>query len=288
MKVFLSGTQTWHTYFNRGRSKYGPLREGVPMLKRSFPSYWYERGRRIQLRTQPADEVILDSGAHTFFSSVGLSVHGYKITRQDWGELDSYFRKFLIFLKRNWASYDYYVELDVADLFGIVKVEAMREDLRNAGLWSKCITAWHPVNGEDDYARMLDETESRYVALEGIRPGVPELPYNRFIKPAYDRGIKVHGFALMSDRILRKYPFYSVDCASWLLPVTYGKLPQFINGRIHQEDIRRVATAHKRLLKPAAKLEHSIKTYRKAEGYYTDYWIAKGIDWEAQIERHNN
>jgi hypothetical protein len=235
----------------------------------------------------PAEDIILDSGAHTFFSSSGMSVHGYKVTRKMKNDLSRYHSDYLVFLKKNWDRFDYFVELDVADLFGMDIVRAMRDDYMKAGMWDKCIMGWHPINGEDDYQWMLDNTGSGWVAIEGNRIGVPLIKYNNYIRPAYERGIKVHGFALMSDKLLRAFPFYSVDCASWLVPVMYGKQPTWTGDHITMIEMGRDkrGDAIKRLTSPQRKLRASIEAYRKAEAYYTDYWKAKGIDWDEQVKK---
>jgi len=285
MKIYLSGTRNWYSYFARWIDKWGPIPLDAPQMVRCFPSYWYEKKNPHEILTSmPGDDVILDSGAHTLFSSYGLSVWAGKINKEEMPDLDDYIRGYLRFLKKNWERIDYYVELDVAELVGMDKVRAMRQDFMAAGLWAKCITAWHPPNGLKDFDWMLDHAESRFVAMEGIRPDRDPLPFNWFIKKCYDQRIRIHVFASMADKFLRAYPFYSVDCASWLNPAMYG-VRMYWNGQQIKSQATQRGTGSFHALKPvAARLKEAIEGYRQAEQFYTAYWKAKGIDWDAQVQ----
>jgi len=302
MKIYLSGVRTWHSYFMRGCDKYGAVPSTATLLKYTFPTFWRyykRRGPQALLRTQPGESTIVDSGAHTFFGQSGLSVHKHTSTKEAGNvDLGHYHQAYMEFFKINFPRFDYFVELDVADVYGIDVVRTMRADYKEAGLWEKCITAFHRTNGADDYSWMLDNAESGYVALQGLRVNEPMLPYVAMIKRAYDRGIKVHGFALLNQPVLEGAPFYSIDCTSWLISQQYRRIIQFRRGVLKQTSFLSQGVAARKT-GPYARGRHphkfrsienqlsiSLAAIRQFEHYVTDLWCKRGVDWDAQIAQH--
>jgi len=81
MKIFLGGVRTWYSYFARFHNRRDPLPDDLPMLERTFPSFWYQGRGKGLLDRMPGTEVILDCGAHTMFAQTGYSAHGYKLAQ---------------------------------------------------------------------------------------------------------------------------------------------------------------------------------------------------------------
>jgi hypothetical protein len=289
MKFYFSSMRSYQSHLNREASNYGPLLPDSPWLQYGFPSFWdwysHKHNGRVKLFTMPAQYVILDSGAHSFFAMNDLAVHGKKREKVKL-DVSHYHGAYMNFIEYNWEHISYFVELDVADVFGFEWVQKMRSDYQTRGLWEKCIPAWHRVNGMEDFEAML-ECPSRYIGLQGLRPNEPLLPYNYLLQRAYDAGVRVHGFALTNCKVLEKFPFYSVDSTSWLQGIMYGNLRIFKNGRF------KTVNASSRNLNKAPRREmfygdrerilSGVREVRKAEHHYTQYWKARGVDWEGQL-----
>ncbi len=145
---------------------------------------------------------------------------------------------------------------------------------------------------------MLEDSQSGYVALEGMRPGTKQLQYGKYLKAAMDRGIKVHGFALTKEKIMSKYPFYSVDSSSWKAGVQYGTYTKSKDGKRQMVNFRQnkwnhdftvpdlVEAYHATLkIQRYKRLELSARSYQDMADYYTKVWEAKGVDWNEITKR---
>jgi hypothetical protein len=294
MKIYLSGMHSYHGHCNRRHDHYDVLRSDAPWLDYCFPSFWdWYKPRpdfngRVPLWTMPGNYVILDSGAHSFFAMNDLAVHGKK-RKSVKLDVAHYHGAYMNFVETNWDFISYFVELDVADIFGFEWVEKMRADYKARGLWDKCIPAWHRVNGMADFHAMLD-CPSRYIGLQGLRPSEQPLDYCDLIRQAFDAGVRVHGFALINQSILDKFAFYSVDATSWLQSAQYGSIRRFERGRL-----KTVKTSWQPARRKCAKLESAmfrnrlsllqegIAEIKKAEEFFTALWNARGVNWETQL-----
>lgn len=291
MKAYFAGSETlkWLDVLNRNN------------VENRFVSYYYVRNARDKTTATQQNYInskllIVDSGAHTFFSesdqTITASVH--KKTTKTVETPDEYFEKYLVWLKQNINILSYFVELDIGELVGQKKVLEWRKKLIKHGLYDKCITVCHPaVTTYKTYLKELDESESKYVAIEGLRPGRKPIPYGPYVLAAYKKNVKIHGFALTNQSIVSKYPFYSVDSTSWLTPAKYGQVQYFQNGKlktVKSNNPKHMVTK----IKPQAKyynqentrvdrsyalLENSIQAMQKFEEYYTKLWEKRGIVW---------
>jgi len=189
---------------------------------------------------------------------------------------------------------DYYVELDIGEIVGQDVVNRWREELKELNIYDKCVTVYHPkVMSEKDFIDMLDESESRYVGLEGLRENKSNLPYKKLIKLCYDRNVRVHGFAMIRDVWLDSVPFTSVDSVSWKAGAMYGtamvKKPK---GKITAV---RLKSKHQMVKNGLSLMEYhkqtkeeqrfllamtAIESYKEKEKYFTDLWNKRGIYWD--------
>ena len=271
-------------------------------IEYAFYSYYYLRnGKRPQVMegTKEAHKILfIDSGAHSFFSEMAeegiesASVHKKKSKTKESPE--EYFNKYLIWLVQNYDKYDYFAELDIGEIVGQKKVLEWRELLKKNNLYDKCVTVYHPnIMNWQDYIDMLEDSESKYIALEGDRSGRKRLNYNKLIKPAYDRGIKVHGFAMTKTEVLRNHPFYSVDSTSWLQSEMYGTIPFHEQGKIKAVRFKDQKKFTDRLGKLDTEIlfgedlakrrlynmRLGIKAYKEYEQFYTELWQKRNINW---------
>ncbi len=290
MRIYLAGTEQ---------------NESQPLIKKgliesAFVSYYYERRHKISympIFRKNTKNIIVDSGAHTFFSELagaGLSVSVHKKKHKTKDTPEQYFEKYKKWLIAQYKYYDYFVELDIGEIVGQKKVLEWREEFKKLGIYKKCITVYHPdVMSWEDYIATLKDSESKYVALEGDRPQIRKrLPYLKLIKEGYDRGIKIHGFAMTKENVYLELPFYSVDSTSWKAGVMFGvgkvitsrgkiKNIRFndkelcfsangVNINIHSKNLA-VARFNRYIL--------SIRAYAKIEKEITRVWRERGIIW---------
>jgi len=298
---YYSSVKTWaqHMVKKRGLKPAAPMPEDIVSFPHAFPSFgdFYSRkGRITKLPVMASRSVVLDSGAHHFFNLSGHSVApgnsgvtGGNVAEYD---LNHYVQSYIAFVKHNWDKIDYFIELDIADIYGMKHVKAVRNEFVEADIWEKCVGGWHPVNGMDDYEDMLT-WPSGMVGLQGMRRDAAVLPYNKLIKMAYDVGVKAHGFAMTKPEYLLKWPFYSVDSTSWLSPDRYGQIRIFdMKTNSFQTIYSGKATRFKnspRRIKPVVmfdlydQLAFAIKETEKAQTWFTNYWRSKGVLWRERV-----
>ena len=266
-------------------------------VENAFISYYALRKKKnfdFPLYRKNIKIIIVDSGAHTFFSELqgqGLSVSVHVKKSKTKETPDEYWENYKKWLVKYHDYFNYFVELDIGEIVGQDKVLQWREELKELGLYNQCITCYHPrIISWEAYIGMLEDSQSKYIAVEGERPGRNSLPYGRLLKEAYQRGVKVHGFALIKKRLLEKYPFYSADSSSWLSGGQYGSVLSSINGttktikfkskhllKIKAEGLVDLFNKDKMLVKG---LEISAKAYNKYQNYLTNLWATRGIKYE--------
>lgn len=201
------------------------------LIPYAFYSYYYMRKSKAatsnMVNNRDNHELIfVDSGAHTFFAEnheAGLSVAGLKKkskTKETPKEFMDNYKKWLL---KHYKDLDYFAELDIGEIVGQDIVLQWREDLKELGLYDKCVTVFHPnIMTFEDYIDMLEHNESGYIALEGDRDNRDRIKYNKYIYEAYKRGIKVHGFAMTKNDVFFNYGFFSVDSTSWKSGAMFG------------------------------------------------------------------
>lgn len=265
-----------------------------------FLTYYYPQKTDIalpQLKPNGHTGIItIDSGAHSFFEQIGVSVTGKKDRKGKKVDKDpvAYFKQYLEWAKANYDLYDYFVELDLQEILGQNVIREWRHIMKEEGVADKCITVHHSHNNDEEYAELLETSVSGYIGLEGIRPGRPMLPYNYFLKRAYDAKVKVHGFAFTRADLLYDFPFYSVDSSSWTTSIRYGVFQIFKEGRM-----KSIAPVKPHFIKHGIplymhnsyrereenkiKLEYSSSQYNQLEKFFTKLWDYRGINWEKQL-----
>ena len=128
-----------------------------------------------------------------------------------------------------------------------------------------------------DFTDMVDESESHYIAMEGIRKEQAPIPYGKFIMYCYERGIRVHGFAQTNRKIVEKYPYFSVDSSSWKMGMRWGqtrsgKYPQDHTSALARKEIGRFLT-----------LKAQCEYYKDWSHELDTLWKKRGINWEQKL-----
>jgi len=238
--------------------------------------------------------ITIDSGAHSFFGYAGISsaTHQQNADKSKMPDPDEYVERYFKWLKEHWEKFSYFVELDIQAIVGLDKVKQWRKRMKKEGLYEKCITVYHRCDEWKDYLDMLKDSQSKYVGLEGLRHGKMCVPYMKCLKTAYEKQVKVHGFALTNPSVANEYPFYSIDSTTWTSPVRYGTffaLNRF--GSIVQKGPSKenyldndipvdIFSIQKGPEASTAKLSHSAEKFREFERILTSMWEARGVKWQ--------
>ncbi len=220
---------------------------------------------------------ILDSGAFSAFSQKK--------------EIDIY--EYIKFLKEKGDNFKAYANLDV--IGSAEKTLENQKIMEEAGL--KPVPCFHykeDLQYLKDYAEKYD-----YIALGGLVPYSKDKPklyawldkcFAILMPYILSKKLKVHGFGVGSDDILKKYPFYSADASSWLAGGKFGRMIKWnsqtlkMKGDFHYSDINSY-------LEGGANLNatehydnrnmHNIRQYQLMEEDLTKLWKARGIYWES-------
>lgn len=279
-----------------------------PFVDNGLFSYYYlrddnKKGNSINLarKTNPDMNIFIDSGAHSFFSATegGVFAASSQLRKTDnkAKNVDVYMENYVRWVKDNWDCFNWYVELDIGELVGQKKVNEWYKMLQKEKVSSKCIRVFHPrVMTIDDYKDILN-CDSKFIALEGVRAGTKPLPYGKLVRMAYEKEVKVHGFAMTKQLYLEKIPFYSVDSTSWQAGYRYGSgyvpeknevQPQILNINSRDEMTKRYyVSIRKSLSKEFSATERDnylgylgIQAYQKYEKYLTELWAKRGVVWK--------
>lgn len=306
MKIFLAGAEAILTYLRMCPDLIPFLGQGSVLM-----TYYSKDNTDKMLRTIAPQTglTMVDSGAHSFFSQhIPKSSAGGHTAQKDkrTEDPDRYVKQYIDWVVQNYDKFDFFVELDIQEIVGIAKVNEWRQAYRDAGIIDKIIPVWHYLpNNWKDWEEWCDEWESRYIGIEGPRGDRGILPYNRFLKHAYDRQCKVHGFGLVQQEILWKCPFYSVDSTLWKMAVMYGSVLKYdeLNHKLiyiqHPKKLMQSKGYTLQDVKTFYKQHHENLFYAtqtdeaKARGlltsgqaiqtmaeHYTKIWGGRGISWE--------
>lgn len=270
-----------------------------------FSYYWLKwktplfTHKALMTAKKYCDNVIIDSGAHSFFSEqaeawLSVSVHKKK-TKTKWTP-QQYFNWYLRWIKNYRKYFNHFVELDIWEIVWQDVVEKWRKDL--APYMKQCITVYHPnVMNWDKYIEMLETSESWYIALEWDRPWQKRLPYHKLLNEAIKRWIKVHWFAQTKKIVMKNYPFYSVDSSSWLSWVQYWTANhlhkwKIVSLKYKSEDWFMLKTWQGYIKsirhQQQSRLAEAVKAYNFMEKYYTSLWKARWVDWDKIILNFKN
>lgn len=291
MKLYLAAYET------QWMAAKGLLR--VPKTAPLFLTYYYaDKTTKCLPSLKPhghTGTLTIDSGAHSFFGHTGNAVTSSisKSRKKAMPNPQEYFDQYADWLSANHHLFDYFVELDLQEIVGQAVVDKWLSEYAARGIGHKCIMVHHSCQKWNEFEKIVDQSPSRYVGIEGIRPNTQMLPYVKFIRHAYEKRCGIHGFAFTRQDLLKVFPFYSVDSSSWTTPVRYGGIPVFNGVRLSNktgsdhERLRNVALQHRlsthhlgHARSPeqyASRLETSAKAYLELGKFINDLWAKRGI-----------
>lgn len=225
MKVFLSALENAQLSKNEGKRSIAEalVDQGVQM-KYNLMSYFYIRSKPelAYFIRDHTDEIMIDSGAHSF--QKGVKVDWLKYTE----EYAEFIRRF------DRPNVVGYFEMDVDNIVGYEKVKAMRAIL--TGVSDKIIPVWHKNRGIDDFKEMCQSHAGRVVAITGFKnEDIKDHQYLMFTKYAHEHGCRIHCLGMTRRAVLDTVPFDYTDSSSWSAQSRYGHVQSFDGKKVSKE-----------------------------------------------------
>lgn len=198
-------------------------------IRNVLMSYHYlqKKGNQFlkdRLEKTPDVNILIDSGAHTFFAKFDE----YKDKPNSFWE--DYLEKYTKWLIDN---KDYIVScanLDIERMVGIEQVDEWNDKyfkpVEEAGI-DVCYI-WHVERGNsgwEEYCR-----KHKYVGLSTENDSLTTQHLSKMLTISKRYNTRVHGMALTKTEVLVRVPFYSADSTTWLVGQQYGELNWF-DGR---------------------------------------------------------
>jgi len=216
--------------------------------------------------------LFIDSGAHSLYNREVDTYENELVTsysqRYDYFDLKDknsdfrkYVRRYVKFIKEETSDkIDYYVTLDA--IYHPDKSLEIYDFLVNEyGLSPVPVVHCEtPFNFVDEYI----ERGCTFLGIGGLGQGVSKSRFFEwgdqlfnYISAGKDRTpvIRTHGFAMTSWELLLRYPWWSVDSASWLKAAAFGQVyvPNFRDGKFVFEERNRPYTITASARSPNAK-----------------------------------
>lgn len=192
--------------------------------------------------------LFLDSGAYSMHQElfVKKGILNYSESDEFWEYVDKYAE----FVKQYIQYLDVYVNVDILrDAGATWKVQKYLEDVHKLNP----LPVFHPRDDFKWFKKYLDNYE--YIGVGGIGGGITKDHYIPFGDKIFELVCpepiklpkwKIHGFGLTSVTLMFRYPFYSVDSASWVHYSAYGHIlvPRYdlTKGKYLYEETAQVVT----------------------------------------------
>ena len=186
MKVFLSGIESSEKTIIDEYIKDGKK------IDYCLTSFYYLR-KKETLKNKLfdfANEIIVDSGAHSF----------QKGKQVDWVEYTKQYAEFIKkFDKPNVIGY---FEMDVDNIIGYDKVLELRKILENVS--NKIIPVWHKNRGIEEFKKMCHDYQNKVIAITGFKnEDIKDEQYLMFLKYAKKYNCKVHCLGITRKKSFR-------------------------------------------------------------------------------------
>lgn len=140
------------------------------------------------------------------------------------------------------------------------------------------------------YRGLLDQfmKEFDYIGIGGVAgTGLNKDVLNNFLKYVFSRTrdkIKIHGFGITAERLVKQFPFYSVDSTSWQSGARYGGVMNSNGQLIHYSNKERVIQSDMPLKITTGdykdRINYDLIYWSNYEKKITDLWKARGIVWK--------
>jgi len=183
--------------------------------------------------------LFLDSGAHSLYKKHTMLLgkrNDFRFYETD--EFWNYVNDYAEFIKENKDRIDIYVNVDVIFNPELTwKVQRYLEDFHKL----HPLPVFHSNEDIKWFKKYLDKYD--YIGVGGIGQTVGKTTWIRSVgdpvfsivcdTPDRTPRVKLHGFAIASPELIAKYPWASVDTASWVIYGRYGGviIPRKKNGK---------------------------------------------------------
>lgn len=222
MKVFLSALENAQCVGKNSKSIAMLLVEQGVSMKYNLMSYYYIRGKipLAQFIRDNTDEILIDSGAHSF--QKGKKVNWLEYTRQYADFIKNFDRPNIVG----------YFEMDVDNVIGYEKVLELRKILHQ--VTDKIIPVWHKSRGIENFKEMCKNYSGKVVAISGFKnEDIRDEQYIMFVKYAKKYNCRIHCLGMTRKAILDKVPFDYVDSSSWVQQSVFGRIGD--KGKVTRE-----------------------------------------------------
>jgi len=166
----------------------------------------------------------LDSGVYTYISS--WLTESIEMSRE---QVREEFEAYCEFLAENHQHFSWMVDFDVDSVcvdgskppgLGVQLTKEHRRVLRKI-VGDKLLPVWHIAAGYDHWIELI--TEYPYVAIGHDRNPKDLWQFQRMIRRAHERDVKVHGLAVGGFDEMRRVPYDTGDATNWMLgPLKHG------------------------------------------------------------------
>lgn len=239
-------------------------------------SILHEKGYINKFKNRnPNTFLMVDSGAHSWNKTTinKVATHSIKSTLPS---IEKHFEFYKDFLLKNKDKKCIFVELDV---YGVVNKKIIDDfyyyinSLPNKKF--QFIRVYHPIidNGTlTEFKKWIKEGQ-KYI---GIGNDSTHL-LNKIFSLTKDK-VKIHGFAMIKNTLLAKYPFYSVDSTQALSTIQFGV--RFTKKNLISKSKQARIKHPDMFLSDQSALENAIKYLKSKETYYTHLWEKRGVRWK--------
>lgn len=223
-------------------------------LRFILTSYYYLR-KNIGLLNKfmkIADEILIDSGAHSF-------QRGVKV---DWYEYTQEYAEFIKKYDNDKIIGFFEMDIDPAG-YPLSLVEDLRRILEKVS--DKIIPVWHKERGIDEYKNMCRSYSGKIIAISGYKnKDIKDNQYLMFLKYAKKYNCKVHCLGMTRIPLLNKVPFDYVDSSTWKQAGNYGEIRRFRAGKLITTKLKGFKTTELD--------EINLQEFLKMQSYYYNKW----------------
>lgn len=224
-------------------------------------SYHYiQSGAIIPAIEALEDRIFLDSGAYSMFT-LGVKVD---------------FKAYAEFIKR----YSHVIcAASNMDYIGASSEQLTWDNQRRLEDLGVKVHPVHHARDDDKWLQFYIDKGYKYILLGGMVPESTKY-LTQWLDRVWgniltdDKGkplVKVHGFGLTGDALMRRYPWYSVDSTTWLMVASFGAIILYMNDRLLTIHISAHAPSRKTLNNHYTTLtlpeKKKVKQYIKSRGF---------------------
>jgi len=173
--------------------------------------------------------LFLDSGAHSLYTKqVIKKKHAKGYDFYESAEFYAYVDDYIEFIKKHKQAIDHFVNVDV--IFNPEKSWEMLKYMEKAGLKPLPVIHW----GTDlKWIKKHLDAGYDFIGLGGLGQEVSVAQYHEWADKVYEYLcpkpsclpiVKTHGFAMTAYELMIKWPWFSVDSASWVKAGGFGQI----------------------------------------------------------------